>query len=135
LLAPVKNRLPENQTAEKSSASAKLVYRIEEVSRISGVPVQTLEIWENELPFLNSGLTSGGRKIFRRKDLDIILRIKALLEEKSLTLAGVKRKIEEEFGLTPSAPVHPEKLRKALCLLREELQSIAAALEKKTKTG
>lgn len=135
MLALVKNRLPENQTAEKPSSSAKLVYRIEEVGRISGVPIETLEIWENELPFLNSGRTAGGRKIFRRKDLDIILRIKALLEEKSLTLAGVKRKIEEEFGLTPSAPVHPEKLRKALCLLREELQSIAAALEKKPKTG
>lgn len=131
----MKKKLPENNASSSPSSAGKLVFRIDEASRISGVDVETLEIWENEFPFLNSGRTAGGKKIFRRKDLDIILRVRKLLDEQNLTLAGVKRKIEEEFGLAPAVPLHPEKLRKALCLVREELQGIAAALEKNPKTG
>ena len=44
-------------------------------------------------------------------------------------MAGIKRKIEDEFGLAHSNPVHPERLRKALNNVRDELQDIVSSLE------
>ncbi len=111
----------------------KLFYRLEEVSRISGVEEKVIERWEKEFPFLHAGLAAGGQKIFRPKDLDIILRLKELLVKEKLTLAGAKRRIEEEFGDRSAEPVHPDKLKKLLLQVREQLQEIASSLEKRPR--
>ena len=107
----------------------KLVYKLDEASRMTGVDAETLASWEEEFPFLNSGLTGSGEKFFRQQDVAIIGRIKELLAGKTLTMAGIKRKIEDEFGLFRSNPVHPERLRKALNNVRDELQDIVSALD------
>lgn len=110
-------------------AKAKLVYKLDEVSRMTGVDAATLASWEQEFPFLNAGLTGSGEKFFRQKDVAIVARIRDLMAEKTLTMAGIKRKIEDEFGLFRSNPVHPERLRKALNNVRDELQDIVSALD------
>lgn len=107
----------------------KLVYKLDEASRMTGVDAETLASWEEEFPFINSGLTGSGEKFFRQQDVAIIGRIKELLAGKTLTMAGIKRKIEDEFGLFRSIPVHPERLRKALNNVRDELQDIVSALD------
>jgi len=112
---------------EKSKA--KLVYKLEEVCRLTGVDAATLTTWEEEFPFLSAGMTGSGEKFFRQQDVAIIARIKELMAAKTLTLAGIKRRIEDEFGLARSAPVHPERLRKALNNVRDELQDIVSALD------
>jgi len=108
----------------------KLVYRLEEISRIAQLDPQVIAIWEKEFPFLRAGQTAAGHKVFRQKDLAIILRIKELLEKKGYTLAGAKRKIEEEFGTRTLSPVHPDHLKKTLIQVREQLKEIADLLEK-----
>lgn len=107
----------------------KLVYRLEEVSRIAKLSPDVITRWEKEFYFLHAGKTGTGNKIFRKKDLDIILRLKELLEIKGLTLAGAKRKIEEEFSIKSSAPIHPDRLKKILVRVKEDLQDIAESLE------
>ena len=109
----------------------KLVYRLDDVSRITKLDSKIIDNWEKEFYFLHAGQTAAGHKIFRKKDLAIIQRLKELVDEQGLTLAGAKRKIEEEFGLKSSATVHPDRLRKALCDVREQLKDLAASLEKK----
>lgn len=111
----------------------KLVYRLEEISRIAQLNPEVIEAWEKELYFLHAGETGSGDKIFRKKDLAIILRLKELLEKKRLTLAGAKRRIEEEFGIITPAPVHPDRLKKVLYQVREQLQEIAISLGKDSK--
>jgi len=111
----------------------KLVFRLEEISRISQLNPEIIEAWEKEFYFLHAGQTGSGEKFFRKKDLTIILRLKELLEKKGLTLAGAKRKIEEEFGIKTSTPVHPDRLKKVLVQIRDQLQEIADLLEKSTK--
>ena len=111
---------------EKSKA--KLVYKFDEVSRMTGVDTATLASWEEEFPFLSAGLTGSGEKFFRQQDVAIVARVKDLMATKTLTMAGIKRKIEDEFGLAPSNPVHPERLRKALHSVRDELQDIVTSL-------
>lgn len=110
--------------------SDKLVYRLEEVSRIAKLDSRVINSWEKEFYFLNAGETASGVKIFRKRDLSIILRLKDLLEKEGLTLAGAKRKIEEEFGITKSSHVHPDRLKKALTRVRDQLREIVSTLEK-----
>ena len=112
---------------EKSKA--KLVYKLDEVCRLTGVDAATLTTWEEEFPFLSAGTTGSGEKFFRQQDVAIIARIKELMAAKTLTMAGIKRRIEDEFGLARSTPVHPERLRKALNNVRDELQDIVSALD------
>ncbi|HUT07954.1 MAG TPA: MerR family transcriptional regulator [Candidatus Latescibacteria bacterium] len=116
-------------------ARVKLVYKLDEVSRMTGVDAATLTSWEEEFPFLNAGLTGSGEKFFRQQDVSIIARIKELMAGKTLTLAGIKRKVEDEFGLVRSNPVHPERLRKALNNVRDELQDIVSDLDDGRKKG
>jgi DNA-binding transcriptional MerR regulator len=111
----------------------KLYFKIEEVSRLAKLDKATIESWEKEFPFLQPGLTGSGQKIFRAKDVEMIRRIKELLDQKSVTLAGARRRIEEEFGLKPPPQIHPDKLIKALGQVRDELQDLARQLGEKPK--
>jgi len=112
-------------------APDKLVYNLEEISRLAQIEPKTIESWEKEFYFLHAGQTAKGQKIFRKKDLAIILRLKELLETKNLTLAGAKRRIEDEFGIKSSALVHPDKLKKVLSRVREQLKELSSSLEGK----
>ena len=125
----MKKDAPQPNLFKDDKAKAKLVYKLDEVSRMTGVDAATLAAWEEEFPFLNAGLTGSGEKFFRQQDVAIIARVRDLMAAKTLTMAGIKRRIEEEFGLTPPNPVHPEKLRKALNNVRDELQDIVSSLD------
>jgi DNA-binding transcriptional MerR regulator len=125
----VKKETVQAKLFNDDKARVKLVYKLDEASRMTGVDAATLASWEEEFPFLNAGLTGSGEKFFRQQDVAIIARIKELMAGKTLTMAGIKRKIEDEFGLGRSNPVHPEKLRKALNNVRDELQDIVSALD------
>ena len=107
----------------------KLVYKLDEVSRLTGVDAATLGAWEEEFPFLSAGQTGSGEKFFREQDVAIVARVKALMDTKTLTMAGIKRRIEDEFGLPRTNPVHPERLRRALNNVRDELQEIVSKLD------
>jgi len=108
----------------------KLVYTLDEVLRRTKLDPTVLESWEQEFPFLHAGRTAKGEKIFRSKDIVMIQRIQELIATRGLTLAGVRRRIEEEFGLRTPAAVHPEKMRKVLTDVRDGLQEIVVDLKK-----
>jgi DNA-binding transcriptional MerR regulator len=121
---------------KNDKAKTKLVYKIDEVTRLTGVDAATLAAWEEEFPFLSAGLTGNGEKFFRQQDVAMIARIRELLAGNTLTQAGIKRRIEDEFGLSHANPVPPEKLRKTLNNVRDELQDIVSSLDgvRKKKT-
>ncbi|MFC2169244.1 MerR family transcriptional regulator [Acidobacteriota bacterium] len=111
----------------------KLFYRLDEISRLAKLDPKVIDAWEKEFYFLHAGQTASGQKIFRKKDLTIILRLKELLESQQLTLAGAKRKIEEEFEISGSTSMHPDRLKKILSQIREQLKEIISNLEKTQK--
>jgi DNA-binding transcriptional MerR regulator len=116
-------------------AQEKLVYSLEDISRLARVDPETVAAWEKEFPFLRAGFTGSGKKIFRQKDLAIIQRLKVLLGSKGYTLAGAKRKIEEEFSLRTPSDVHPDRIKKALLQVRDELQELLKLLDKNSGKG
>jgi DNA-binding transcriptional MerR regulator len=109
--------------------SEKLVYKLDEVARLTQVDKKVIESWEKDLYFIQSGQTRAGHKIFRKKDLSIFLRLKELLENEGLTLAGAKRQLEEELGVKKTTAVHPDRMKKVLYNVREQLKDIASTLE------
>jgi len=126
---PVKKEASQPNLFKDEKSKTKLVYKLDEVSRMTGVDAATLAAWEEEFPFLSAGLTGSGEKFFRQQDVAIIARIKDLTAAGTLTMAGIKRRVEDEFSLSRSNPVHPEKLRKTLNNVRDELQDIVSSLD------
>lgn len=118
----------------REAINRKLIFSLEEVCRLLKITPETVKEWEKEFPLFFAGQTAGGKQIYRQKDVLIILRIKELLEESNLTNAGIRRKVEEEFGFKTDR-IPPERLYTVLAQVKEELAEILRALEKKRKKG
>jgi len=72
------------------------LFRQPEVCEIAQVQPYVLRSWEAEFPGLGVARTEGGPRVYRRADVERVLRIKHLLFVEGLTLAGVRRKLTEE---------------------------------------
>ncbi len=72
------------------------LFRQPEVCEIAQVQSYVLRSWEAEFPDLGVAKTEGGPRVYRRSDVERVLRIKHLLFVEGLTLAGVRRKLTEE---------------------------------------
>jgi DNA-binding transcriptional MerR regulator len=84
----------------------KLFFKIGEVCEITDTQPYVLRYWESEFPALAPAKNSSGQRIYRRKDIETVLRIKQLLYEEGFTIAGAKKRLEAELGgraATPSA--------------------------------
>jgi DNA-binding transcriptional MerR regulator len=72
------------------------LFKASEVCEIASVQPYVLRSWESEFPDLGVSKSGGGARIYRRADVERVLRIKHLVFSDGLTLAGVRRRIEEE---------------------------------------
>ena len=75
----------------------KLFYKIGEVCDHIGVQPHVLRYWESEFPMLAPQKNRAGQRVYRRKDLEIVMRIRELLYDEKFTIAGAKRKLSEEL--------------------------------------
>jgi DNA-binding transcriptional MerR regulator len=74
------------------------LFRQPEVCEIAHIQPYVLRSWEAEFPDLGVAKTAGGPRVYRRADLERVLRIKHLLFVDGLTLAGARRKLDAEQG-------------------------------------
>jgi len=83
----------------------KLYFRIGEVSEILGVETYVLRYWESEFPSLAPKKSGTGHRLYRRKDVETLLRIKHLLYEKRFTIEGARQAMHAEARAPkPRAP-------------------------------
>ena len=83
----------------------KLYFKIGEVSEILGVEPYVLRYWETEFPQLMPKKSGSGHRLFRRKDVELLLRIKHLLYEKRYTIEGARQTLQTEGRSSkPRAP-------------------------------
>src|SRR6187431_1986857 len=75
----------------------KLFFKIGEVCEITDTQPYVLRYWESEFPALAPAKNSSGQRIYRRRDIDTVLRIKQLLYEEGFTIAGAKKRLESEL--------------------------------------
>lgn len=74
----------------------KLYFRIGEVSEILGVEPYVLRYWETEFPSLSPKKARSGHRLYRRKDVELLLQIKYLLYEKRYTIEGARQTLQIE---------------------------------------
>jgi len=124
-------------SAPVSEIPDKLYFRIGEVARLCEVPAYVLRFWESEFPQLKPNKGGTGQRLYRRRDVEMALRVKTLLKEEGYTIPGARAALKAEFkqkepqltlpgaDLPAAAPAaDTAQLRN----LRRELQSIAALL-------
>jgi DNA-binding transcriptional MerR regulator len=72
----------------------KLYFRIGEVARLAGIKPYVLRFWESEFPSLGPRKSGTGHRLYRRKDVELVLEIKRLLYEKRFTIEGARKSME-----------------------------------------
>ncbi len=98
-------------------------FKIGEVSSIAGVESYVLRFWETEFKTIRPKRTETGQRLYRRSDVELILKIKDLLHEKKFTIQGAKQHLKsktEESQTTPPADILKD-IRKELQEIRELL--------------
>ncbi len=115
----------------ESSTLDKRYYRIGEVSRITGVKAYVLRYWDSEFRWMAPQKSRSKQRLYRKRDIDMILLIKKLLYEQRFTIAGARKKLRElgqgralEEGTLSVETDHRARFKK----IREELTQIRALL-------
>ena len=79
----------------------KLYYRIGEVEAITRVPAYVLRYWESEFKLLRPKKNPAGQRVYRKRDLELVQRIRTLLYDERLTLEGAKKRLLAESRRGP----------------------------------
>ena len=115
----------------------KLFFKIGEVCEITDTQPYVLRYWESEFPALAPAKNSSGQRIYRRRDIETVLRIKQLLYEEGFTIAGAKKRLESELSGRPETPQQPvpddDRSRAALRQVKEQLREILTLFERNDK--
>lgn len=92
--------MPDAAAASSPEIPNRLYFRIGDVSKLAGVKPYVLRYWETEFPAIAPKKSGTGQRLYRRKDVELILEIKHLLYEKRFTIEGARKAIESR-GKTP----------------------------------
>ncbi len=96
-------------------------FRIGEVASIAGVEPYVLRFWETEFPTLRPGKSSSGQRLYSRKDVALVLRIRDLLYDEKFTISGARRALRgpDEGAARPSP-----RTRGLLDQIRKEVEDL-----------
>jgi DNA-binding transcriptional MerR regulator len=95
MASPITNLGPDPEIPDK------LYFRIGEVSRLANVKPYVLRYWETEFPGLGPKKSGSNHRLYRRKDVELILEIKRLLYERRFTIEGARRFLETRGKAEP----------------------------------
>lgn len=113
----------------------KLYYRIGEVAEIVGVEPHVLRYWESEFKSIRPQKSPKGQRVYSRRDLEKLLRVKGLLYTEGYTIAGARRQLKEASNAEGRGGNASEdalrKMRRDLSDLREQVRSELQALDRK----
>ena len=82
---------------DEKKIPSKLFFKIGEVCELTDTQPYVLRYWESECPALAPAKNAAGQRIYRRRDIKTVLRIKTLLYEEGFTIAGAKKRLEQEM--------------------------------------
>jgi DNA-binding transcriptional MerR regulator len=108
----------------------KLYFRIGEVARLCRLPAYVLRFWETEFPQLKPVKSSTGQRMYRRRDVESVVRIKQLLYEDGYTIAGARQHLREiQKGDKKQEPLpFPVHANADLVAIRQGLKEILTIL-------
>jgi len=109
----------------------KLYFRIGEVARLCHLPAYVLRFWETEFPQLKPAKSGTGQRMYRRRDVETVVRIKQLLYSDGFTIAGARQLLRTESrpGKTQDGlPFARRSSREGLRQVRQGLKEILGML-------
>src|SRR5713101_1201927 len=123
-------------SADPVQIPSRSLFRQPEVCEIAQVQPYVLRSWEAEFQDLGVAKIQGGPRVYRKADVERVLRIKHLLFVEGLTIAGARRKMQDEHrGTPPVAPSSGElddlltsDVRERILSVRKSLKELAAML-------
>ena len=121
---------------EPAEIPDKLYFRIGEVSDLVGVEPYVLRYWETEFPAVGPKKSDTGHRMYRRKEVELLLRIKYLLYEKKYTIEGARQYLQTESMIGKRKSLTKGEQRElfpdntALPEIRKELKAILDMLKK-----
>jgi DNA-binding transcriptional MerR regulator len=116
----------------QSDIPDKLYFKIGEVSNIAGVAPHVLRYWESEFSEIRPKRANSKQRLYRRADVDIILKIKTLLHERGYTISGAKKFLAsgEEIERVSPAP-ETQDMSTFLGKIKDELLQVQDILKEK----
>jgi DNA-binding transcriptional MerR regulator len=118
---------------EPSSIPDKLYFKIGEVSEITGIEPYVLRYWESEFKIVSPSRTHSKQRLYRKKDLELILEIKKLLYEEKFTIAGAKRKLQKTKAMKDQQmrlELPEKRYLEALMRVKKELEDLHGLLSR-----
>lgn len=116
----------------------RLYFKIGDVARICGVEAYVLRFWETQFPQLKPNKSGTGQRLYRRRDVELVLEIQRLLHKEGFTIPGARQALDSGARRATAAPETVTELRPAkapsgasrptLARIRAELREIAAML-------
>ncbi|HEY6764764.1 MAG TPA: MerR family transcriptional regulator [Candidatus Sulfotelmatobacter sp.] len=112
----------------------KIYFRIGEVATLCRLPAYVLRFWETEFAQLKPVKSSTGQRMYRRRDVENVLRIKQLLYEKGFTISGARQQLRAEIKSDKTQPTIPFPTSSPLHLqhIRQGLREILILIDRRT---
>jgi len=115
---------------KKEKIPEKIYYRIGEVAELTELQPYILRYWESEFRVLSPIKNTAGQRLYKKKDIEILLKIKELLYEKGFTIAGARRQLaafekEKEKALAQENEI----LKKQVVKLQKELKNVLTLMD------
>lgn len=141
-------RMSQQRNDQSSPIPDKLYFRIGEVAKLCKVEAYVLRFWETEFPQLKPHKSGTGQRLYRKRDVELALRIKRLLHSEGYTIAGARqvfaaevrepqKKLQPELPLKRSTEVSPidARLKKLRLEVKEILGILSAAPVRHERAG
>jgi DNA-binding transcriptional MerR regulator len=80
----------------------KLYFRIGEVAKLCGVETYVLRFWETEFPQLRPNKSGTGQRLYRKREVELALRVRRLLHDEGYTIAGARQVLAQDGGKSKS---------------------------------
>lgn len=111
----------------------KLYFKIGEVAELTGVKPHVLRYWESEFAPFRPAKSRSQQRLYRRKDVELVLRLKDLLYTQGYTIAGAKKKLRESPAVVQqdqlALPLTPNPERRLLEEVRRDLRRLRNSLK------
>ena len=108
----------------------KLYFRIGEVAELVGVEPHVLRYWEREFRTIRPSKSAKGQRVYSRRDVENLMRVRELLYKEGFTIAGAKKKLSHaEPASADKDPSQHDDRTDARALAREQLLAMRAEIE------
>jgi DNA-binding transcriptional MerR regulator len=133
---PRKKKSAGKKPSENVLIPDKLYFRIGEVATLCHLPAYVLRFWESEFPQLKPVKSSTGQRMYRKRDVESVLRIKQLLYEQGFTISGARQQLraETKSDKTQAAIPFPAQPAAEIQSIRQGLREILELLSAR-RTG